>query len=63
MPAPVSRTVRLNLTLLERLERLRARTEARAGVPVDLRTVTERALCVALDMAESEAGRGDTAAA
>ena len=44
MPAPVSRTVRVRLDLLDRLERLRAATEARAGVPVDLRTVVERLL-------------------
>lgn len=42
MPAPVSRTVRLRLDLLARLEALRAQAEQRAGVPVDLRTIVER---------------------
>ncbi len=42
MPAPVSRTVRLRLDLLARLERIRASLEADKGVPVDLRTVVER---------------------
>lgn len=42
MSAPVSRTVRLRLDLLARLERVRERIEERAGVPVDLRTVVER---------------------
>ena len=54
MPAPVSRTVRLRLDLLARLERLREQTEARAGVPVDLRTIVERIVDDGLARAEQE---------
>jgi hypothetical protein len=55
MSAPVSRTVRVRLDLLDRLERLRAATEARAGVPVDLRTVVERLLDEGVRRAEQGA--------
>lgn len=52
MPVPVSRTVRLHLDLVDRLERLRQRTEEQAGVPVDLRTVLERIVDRGLSAAE-----------
>lgn len=52
MPAPVSRTVRVALPLIARLETLRAREEARAGVPVDLRTIVERIVRDGIERAE-----------
>ena len=55
MPAPVSRTVRLNLDLLDRLERIRVRTERAAKVPVDLRTIVERIVLEGVEREEREA--------
>jgi hypothetical protein len=48
----VSRTVRVSLELLGRIERQRAAAEQRAGVPVDLRAVVEGLLTSALEAAE-----------
>lgn len=57
MPAPVSRTVRLRLDLLDRLERLREQAERRAGVPVDLRTIVERIVAAGIEREEQASTR------
>jgi hypothetical protein len=57
MPSPfqsASRPVRIRLDLLDRLERLRAAAEQRAGVPVELRTVVERLLDEGIARAERD---------
>ena len=50
-PTYTSRTVRIRLDLLARVEAYRAEAEARAGAPVDLRAVVESLLVAALDAA------------
>lgn len=63
MPAaPVSRTVRLRLALLDRLEALRLRTEEAAGVPVDLRTIVERVVESGAEREERKLNRRGAAA-